>query len=418
MPVPAIVGAAASAFGGSASTAAGNLAAGAVSGTFSAIVGKMKDGLTTLFAPISTFRTLIDQIGNSVGSLVNKANPAVFQKFTFAVDDLSAVIGRVLVPVLEVWTGLTRKVADAIASLGAGGDQLLKSFFGFEFLADSLSQILDKVLPPFVRIFDSLGERLSAINSAMRPFVDVVATFFAAIGNGIATLMERTAPLVKILFGWVEVVGELWRSTTEIGAAFGELVSAFDVVTPFVEGLVNAVMDGFVNALKSAAHWIRVFADVTTWLIRSIAEIVRSFTDMFDVFGTRDRRGEVKSGSSTGAAVRNVSIGDVGSYLNKAYISAFASGAGKEGTKEDPMAAVKRDVDLIKQNLQNNLITPAQKLIAEATVFIGELRSRAEQGKAIANSAGSAASIGANIAMPGLGIARETMRYLGVPGLS
>lgn len=418
MPVPAIVGAAASAFGSSASTAAGNLAAGAVSGTFSAVIGKMKEGITTLFTPISTFRTLIDQIGNSVGSLVNKANPAVFQKFTFAVDDLSAVIGRVLVPVLEVWTGVTRKVADAIASLGEGGDQVIKSFFGFEALAKILGNILDRILPPLVGIFDSLGTRLEAMQAVWVTIGDVVGNLFKHIAFAVEGLLIKTEPFIQMFAGFVQIFWEVQKAGSEIGAAFAELMYALDFVTPLIEGFVRMILDGIVASIKAAAHWIRVFADVTTWLIRSIAEIVRSFTDMFDVFGSRDRRGEVKAGSSTGAAVRNVSIGDVGSYLNKAYISAFASGAGKEGTKEDPMAAVKRDVDEIKNNLQQNLINPAKVLIKDATVFINELRSKAEQGKAVANAAGTAASIGANIAMPGLGVARETMRYLGVPGLS
>jgi hypothetical protein len=92
------------------STLAVGIATHAVSNMAGMVSGKMVKGLTAAIGAIKQFAGPIED-------LVRLANPARTTRFTMALEDAYAVIGRMLIPVLDSLTGAARKVGDFYAGV-------------------------------------------------------------------------------------------------------------------------------------------------------------------------------------------------------------------------------------------------------------------------------------------------------------
>ncbi len=238
MPLPAILGAAASAAGRLASgagraiategraaaSAAGRASSGGgggnhldkignIAGQFGqlayaaqqaeqAVVGVVKAmtkfALSPLAIPIELgtaalnhFVSSVAAIGGAVAPFVKLASPVHVQLFQLAVDDLTASIGRFLIPVMEYGTKLVRRFADVTFALSGPLQRLMEAFF-----------------KPFVKLLDS-----SAFDKAidfLADFIDLLAIFAEHIG----TLITGFAKAIGLLDG-----GPSKFKDTSVGAA-------------------------------------------------------------------------------------------------------------------------------------------------------------------------------------------------------
>lgn len=287
MPIPALIGALGSAAG---AASAGASAAGyaATAADLSKLAGglgsianasriarggitSLSSGLTGLASPISgalgvvaQFRDAITSLGSALAPFIEKANPGLFRQWVFAADDLTASIGRALVPAMEYATAFTRAFADVVYAVSGPLQKLSQAILGP--LKDALPSIVNAV-SPLVSIFSTLTEYAAAV---VRPFV---------VFQGIL-LKLASIPVVGTM--------HLLASGLEL------LIAPLTVAARLLGDLLDAINDFVDRGLKA----------------------FRNLLGMKDI-----------AGGSLNAAARPAQLGSVESFQAKALAAAFSSGA-------------------------------------------------------------------------------------------
>lgn len=124
-----------------------------------------------LLGPLESVRSLV----SSIGQMVSLANPAIMQNFMLALNDTAAVIGRMLIPVMQSITVFTRAYGDALAKLAPALEPL------FEAIANFIAGYATAVIPlveaaaPFIALWaDALVYLLKALSQGIAFFQGVV----------------------------------------------------------------------------------------------------------------------------------------------------------------------------------------------------------------------------------------------------
>ena len=119
-------------------------------------------------------------LGEALSGLVAKANPAVFQQFTLAVNDLLAVIGAALVPLFNtVFIPVIRMAADSLMQLAPAGQAL----------AVALQPLVELIGDAFAVAVGILAEAIKAISPVVMAFARILNDVVRFIGRQIRELL-------------------------------------------------------------------------------------------------------------------------------------------------------------------------------------------------------------------------------------
>lgn len=250
-----------------------------------------------LNAPLKAFQGFISQIQSQVVSFVAKANPAAAQRWSLAVDDFMAVMGRAFVPLLEEAGKIVRTVADAFASLSPEGQGFTRAMSGVSAVLSTVGEVVKRIAPAFVRVGEVLGPVFTAVEKAFKSLA-------GAAGEGLALFITG-------------------------------LARAIQVVTPLIELFAKAV---------------EVLADALG-MVLSEANKAAGSADGF------------KPGASRGAAVRQASITDLNSSINRQYTSAFSIGS-------DPQTKTAKNTEQTAKNT-GDMITLLKNLNPGRSAEVG-----------------------------------------------
>lgn len=130
-------------------------AEGTVSNLGAALGNKLAHGITTALDAIAA-------AAGPVQNLVRLANPARANQFTIALEDAFAVIGRMLIPVLDGFTVAARKVGDFYAGLepvigpvmGKIGELIEKTFTKWMQVAERNAPVIEMLADALVKLGD------------------------------------------------------------------------------------------------------------------------------------------------------------------------------------------------------------------------------------------------------------------------
>lgn len=268
--------------------------AGAPAGGPAAPSAGLMTGLTTGSARIiglfGALEKSLTSFGSQVAKFVGQASPVHVMRLNLAIADLQAVIGRALIPVIEKVTVLVRKLADAFINLSPEAQKFAAG----------------------LGVGAGIGATIAAVATAFKLLVGVFGRVPIIIGTlisafvGVATTMDSGKAVISAFDGVMKGAITLFETLAR-------------AIMPILEAGLVPILETLGEAFKRLAETLRM----TVNSVRSL-------------FGLK--RLEDGGRSSTGAAVRNVEIGDVQSYINKAYRNAYM-GAGEEGKDQQKRAA-------------------------------------------------------------------------------
>lgn len=191
---------------------------------------------------------------------------------------------------------------------------------------------LDKVQQAFVSIATvapkvagavaSLGASIAGIVAKANPAV--AEQFNLALNDTLAVIGQALVPVLQVATQLLRLFADAMAGfSREIGEALGEIFSAlmpvFEVFVEVFARLLSVVAE----VLKAVAPLIRMVAEgiktIFDWLGRAIRFLL-------DLIGIELGDSPLKRGASTGAAVRQASIGSVEGLIQKAQVSAFSLG--------------------------------------------------------------------------------------------
>lgn len=313
MPLPAVIAGAAKLLGGTGGAGAALSTAGSaafnaqivtqgvqqIGGAFKGLLGSLNPvtpalkvftvGLDLLQAPmlglvgaLKGFRDSVGSLGSAVSEFVRLASPVHVQLFNLAMDDLTASIGKILIPVLKASTAFVRMFGDVIFRLSGPFQQLMSAFF------DPITELLPELVNAFAPLLDAFGEVVKVTAGVLAPIMKQLVPLFADVAIGLgAALAALASPAIL-------------AAMAAMATAVTVLVSAF---APLI-------------AILGTLGWA----------------VQKAFEYIGRVLGIRPA-----AGGSVGAAVRPATIGSVEEYGKKAQQAAFSLGtaATPEATTAD-----------------------------------------------------------------------------------
>jgi phage-related protein len=248
-------------------------------------VDALNDATLQLTEGVRELQGLVNRISADVGSLVAKYQPAAVRRLTLAIDDLTASIGRALLPVLERFRVLVRGIGDSIASLTPSGRAMVAGLVaagvgmasltaatvafsvavntslggipavlgavaggavGVAFAMKDLAEVqaaVEKVARAGTVVLNALGKAVSVVFDAVSPLIDTFAGLAAQAGGQLAQLFTALAPAMRQV---AEVVAGLVTQLAAVGATnFQTMLGLFqtlaNALTPLIQPLATVV---------------------------------------------------------------------------------------------------------------------------------------------------------------------------------
>jgi hypothetical protein len=248
------------------------------------MVGRTLENLAGAIGRIATVgaasAAAMTTFGSAITGIVAKANPAVAAQFTLALNDLLAVIGQALTPVLKIVTEVTRLFADTLLAVSDTVGGALTSVF------QSLVPVIESMLEVFAEFAVIAAEVLKAV----APLIVVVLKGFTDIFKWIAEKIKEVLALFGISTGDVEVkkgasVGAAVRSASETSVE-----AVLSKARTSAYSLGTASMDPAAKT-ASAAEAIKARADAIYELIKGLPrDFANIIMGLFDSKEERDRK--------------------------------------------------------------------------------------------------------------------------------
>lgn len=343
-------------------------------------------GVALLRFPINVLDSAISSMQIGIARFVALADPAAFNLFKLAVDDLYASIGRALVPVMHAATAVVRSVANAIIGLNGDGKKVLAfiaggtvalvtfgvamggviaitgvSTAGVLAFAAAMAVVEAVATGGIGPILSAIGYSLGAIGVAGASLGSVLAAvaggvvgLFAAFGDFGPILKDASA----LLSGFMEALGAELKNLMplaqplitflgQFAGFFGrmiifsaKLVSALEPVLTLIGNLTNGILsqlmpiidllaEGAIVTLVAAIAGVAAAAALAAAPFIALGLAIKGILDFLGIKIPQIAIPKGKPGESTGAAVRSTSTGDVSDVLRKARESAFSIGGSK-----------------------------------------------------------------------------------------
>lgn len=259
-------------------------------GKAAAMFGATLKSLGAAGMVVSVAADAIAGLGQQMAHFVRSASPGTVMLFNNVLEDMNAVIGQALKPVLEVVTVVARTFADTLTLLVPIGGAVALG------------------LKPLVGAFGAFMETIGRVFHVVRRLADQLAPMWNAMSGAIYEVMKAIQPLVDLL------IDGLGAAMLEVQGVF---VTALTTVVPYVSAFARAM------------------ADFIAWMVKG----TRVFLAMLGI-SLPDESGS-RPGGSVGAAAKSANIGSVDSALQKALTSAFSMGTGASDPAVETASAAK-----------------------------------------------------------------------------
>lgn len=194
------------------------------------------DGVTGAFGKIAA----------TVTGFVAALNPGIAEQLQLAFDDLAAVVGRMLLPVMGATIAIVRTFADAMVPV----TNALAPAFGV------LAEAMLKIAGPIINAF-------SAVLVTAAPIVEQVAL---ALSEAAGQIGQELVPLVQSMVPWFAALAETF--VTLVPAATALAVGLIQFVNPVV-ATVTGVLIPVIKLLASTIGWL---AKKIGWLLGKAGE--------------------------------------------------------------------------------------------------------------------------------------------------
>lgn len=348
----------------------------------------MGDRLTGIGAKMATvaaatrglsaaFDVLLFSIEKEIVKYVKLYDPTAVNLFHMAVNDLMAVIGRALVPLLNQFTKGIRILADTMAGMGPEFDRLLRIFFGIATVSatvvaaitaiagalyilanigtgglvsvlvavvgylvafgqageqagrmmKSMLAVWDALSGTFQRVIRAVLSVWDVVNSILSPVLEGMGQILATLVRIFNNLWDTVAAIIQPLWNVVKAVGEFLGSVARLGLAiFNLILSIGEAITSVLKplgGLAGSIIGVIGSVFESAIRWISKFVNALTDFINWIAEKVGRIGRLIGIEKDDTPR---KPGASAGMAIQQAQISSIEELLNRQRAAAYMVG--------------------------------------------------------------------------------------------
>jgi len=165
----------------------GSEAVGALGGIFQSVAAMVA-------GPMAKIGGALIGGAESIGQFVGALNPGIMVQFNRVLQDLNAVIGTALEPIMQAIVPLLQEVADVVLPIAQKFAAILRPFM--------------EAIAPLVSAFISLA---ATVMDAMMPVLDMLATALGGLAKMFTVIVDYWT---KIFRAFVELAGALFKGLT------------------------------------------------------------------------------------------------------------------------------------------------------------------------------------------------------------
>lgn len=194
-----------------------------------------KTAFDSIESSIGQFTSTFVALGDSIGKYVQAANPASYRRFQRAVEDATAVVGRMLTPIMDAMTRTAKRFGGALTSAERAFKPVMDAVTGG---IDKLSAKFEKIQLAIQPLIDKFGGELGtyitatvgqfeAMADALKPLIDLGTEIEDSLGISISPLKLATSLIGGMTEGFKKLAKmfERLRTLTEEWAAkFGVIL--------------------------------------------------------------------------------------------------------------------------------------------------------------------------------------------------
>jgi len=287
--------------GGAATAAMGPIigAAGAAVGA----IGALSGGMMALF----------EMVGKFVGAL----DPALMQQLSLAFENLSAVIGIGLRPIITM----------AVVIIKAFGDALVPVMKQLEPVMTKLSMVLINAAVPFILMFADQIETLI-------PFIEALIPIIGLFGDLLLLSMRILIPPFKVLAGVLMIVVGIFDL---VAVTVYMLLAAFFAAA----GELKSWVPGFGDSSKADKQMAKDMVEKSKASANSAGEAMKKGANLIidgveNSFGldSTNKKEKPKPGGAGGAAAKGASFSGVADLGKNMMQAAFGSSTANVANKQ------------------------------------------------------------------------------------
>lgn len=216
--------------------------------------------------PFEQLNRAISAVQSQIVSLVSYANPAAVMRFQMAWEDLQGVLGRILMPILNSVTLIVQELANYINAASGPAKGLILVLGGVGVATATVVGLfagLTAAMVVFQVVTAAATGGLSAIAGAIGGILGAV-TAGGAVGAGLALALS---PLKKLQ----EIIEKIGNVATR----------AFDQLGTAIFPVLEAMVDGFMNALGPLSNAFTAIVAAMGPVISIIGSVVSNITNWF-----------------------------------------------------------------------------------------------------------------------------------------
>jgi methyl-accepting chemotaxis protein len=318
---------------------------------FAMLSGTMKSAGAAGLALTGIFESVID-IGKQMSQFVQLASPATVQMFNRATEDLMAVIGRGLTPIMELVTQVVRTAADSLGGFAKVG------------------ALVAQGLKPLAGAFTAFYEMVGRVGLVLSRIAEATLPQWEAMSLAVTEFVKAIQPAVDVL---TDLAGQVLADWA------GMVANVIQELTPYVVGFTRAMAD-----------LVKFFADATRSLLALIG------IKLPDESGTRP-------GSSVGAAARGASHSNINQLINRTQESAFSLGAA--ATPLTRVASSTEALNVKADEIHKKIIEGAETVVK----IYNDVHEAIERAKQEVIKGTETVGKVANVVAPGLGILEQAI---------
>jgi hypothetical protein len=245
---------------------------------FSTAVGLLQAPVVAVVDALKGMVASVGAVGSAVSEFVRLSNPVYVQKFNMAMEDLTAVIGKALTPLLITSTRFVRDVADAFTLLSTPIAKLLQS--GLKPLEGVFGEMF-KMAAPLLSVFGTLME---VVGQIARPFAKLGEIMFKIAAFPIEITFNVLAKAVELVMAPLTVLARL----------FGDL------------------MDAIGKSIDRVMNWVRDLLGIKSLEGKSVGAAVRPATfSSVEEYGKRAQQAAFSLGTAAGPEVRTANVAEM-----------------------------------------------------------------------------------------------------------
>lgn len=221
-------------------------------------------GLNALTAALTAPTQALQGMTSGIAQLVQASNPAEMMRFQFALQDLTASVGRMFEPVIEAVAQVADVFNRVFTEIGPTITPIMQQFG--QILAEVggvIANAVRPVLAAFAPVLQTVADLFRQLTPQLTPVISEMANLFTDLLRAAQPLLEQAIPLVVSAMRWLaETVQQTIVYMRSLAAnpveSVGNTLQGVLGFATFNPGLIQGALENQAQIIAQLPNWAQM----------------------------------------------------------------------------------------------------------------------------------------------------------------